>query len=384
MTNPAPTSPHSCLPVLLSASLPDALAGTPEGQRLLDHTTAIVEALFDAGIHLVFGGHPTITPLVHRAARARGAAKPPIDLFQLERFRGQTPPEVGDARVFDRVHWVGDPQLPLGEDLSHLRGPMVALARAAIFIGGQTGSQTSDQQGDQQGCQPGIRDEFTRFRARHPEAPIYLVGGAGGETARLVAEAQGQDCERNGLQGEAREVLHASHNGHIVAALIARDLVRYCGAFRHPCPPPQHNDPSPSETPAMPSPTLDKHLPLVQGVINRLAGNSFSLKGWSVTLVSALLALAGNSGVPWAVPIALLPALTFWGLDGFFLAQERLYRDLYARLIAPGSQVPDYSMVTPPCTRAVWRKATFSRTLVPFHGSILAAVVAVLVYLWIA
>lgn len=34
----------------------------------------------------------------------------------------------------------------------------------------------------------------------------------------------------------------------------------------------------------------DKHLALVQGVINRLAGNSFSLKGWSVTLVSALLA----------------------------------------------------------------------------------------------
>lgn len=376
MSSPAPTTVHSCLPVLLSASVPDGLAGTPEGQRLLDYTAAIIEALFDAGIHLVFGGHPSITPLVHRAAQARGAAKPPIDLFQLERFRSAAPPEVGDARVFDRVHWVGDPRLPLGEDLGHLREPMVALARAAIFIGGQT----SDPKGGFQGGQPGIRDEFTRFRARHPEAPIYLVGGAGGETARLVAEAQGQDWERNGLQGEAREVLHASHNGPIVAALITRDLVRYCGAFRHPGPPPQHKGPSPTEAPTTPSPTLDKHLPLVQGVINRLAGNSFSLKGWSVTLVSALLALAGKDGTPWAAPIALLPALTFWGLDGFFLAQERLYRDLYARLIAPGSQVPDYSMVTTPCTRAVWRKATFSWTLFPFHGSILATALAILAY----
>jgi hypothetical protein len=134
----------------------------------------------------------------------------------------------------------------------------------------------------------------------------------------------------------------------------------------------------------MPSPTLDKHLPLVQGVINSLAGNSFMLKGWSMTLISALLALAGKGDTPWAVPIALLPALTFWGLDGFFLAQERLYRDLYARLIAPGSQVPDYSMVTAPCTRSVWRKATFSRTLVPFHGSILATVLVVLGYRLIA
>jgi hypothetical protein len=380
MTNPASTSPHSCLPVLLSASVPDTLAGTPEGQRLLDYTTAIVEALFDAGIHLVFGGHPSITPLVHRAAQDRGAAKPPIDLFQLERFRHQAPPEVDDARVFDRVHWVGDPRLPLDADLGHLREPMVALTRAAIFIGGQT----SDDKSDHLGAQPGIRDEFQRFRARHPEAPIYLVGGAGGETARLVAEAQGQDWERNGLQGEAREVLHGSHNGHIVAALIARDLVRYCGSFRHQYQAPQHKGSSPTEAPAMPSPTLDKHLPLVQGVINSLAGNSFMLKGWSMTLISALLALAGKGDTPWAVPIALLPALTFWGLDGFFLAQERLYRDLYARLIAPGSQVPDYSMVTAPCTRSVWRKATFSRTLVPFHGSILATVLVVLGYRLIA
>lgn len=34
-----------------------------------------------------------------------------------------------------------------------------------------------------------------------------------------------------------------------------------------------------------------KHLELIQGVINRLAGNFFTVKGWSVLLVSALFAL---------------------------------------------------------------------------------------------
>ena len=75
-----------------------------------------------------------------------------------------------------------------------------------------------------------------------------------------------------------------------------------------------------------------KHLELIQGVINRLAGNSFLVKGWSVLLVSALLTLAarrqpdagaGLLGIPF------LPALIFWGLDGYFLWQERLYRALY-------------------------------------------------------
>lgn len=107
----------------------------------------------------------------------------------------------------------------------------------------------------------------------------------------------------------------------------------------------------------------EKHLALVQGVINRLAGNSFSLKGWSVTLVSALLALAAKDADTWLVAIALLPTLTFWGLDGYFLAQERLYRGLYARLIDPSEEVPLFSMVTEPFTAAEWTTAAFSRTL---------------------
>ena len=34
-----------------------------------------------------------------------------------------------------------------------------------------------------------------------------------------------------------------------------------------------------------------KHLELIQGVINRFAGNSFYMKGWTVVLLSALLVL---------------------------------------------------------------------------------------------
>lgn len=124
----------------------------------------------------------------------------------------------------------------------------------------------------------------------------------------------------------------------------------------------------------------DKHLALVQGVVNRLAGNSFALKGWSVTLVSALLALAAKDAGTRLVAIALLPTLTFWGLDGYFLAQERLFRSLYVPLIDPNDQVPAFSMKTEPLTSAAWTRATFSRTLLIFHGAILATVAVVLTY----
>lgn len=219
------TSTQAPLPVLLSASVPDEVAGTPQAQRVTDFVTAIVEALFSSGVHLVFGGHPTITPLVYHAARAHAGERPSITLFQLERFRGRTPPEVADGTVFGQIRWVGVSGLDIETDLANLREPMARLAEAAIFIGGKTAGFS--------GGKSGIRDEFERFRAHHVEGPVYLVGGAGGETARIIAESSGSDLEKNGTQGEARHVLHASHDAHIVAALIARDL----GRWSHPPPP---------------------------------------------------------------------------------------------------------------------------------------------------
>jgi hypothetical protein len=211
------------LPVLLSASVPDEIARTPEAQGVYELVAAIVRALFDLGVPLVFGGHPTITPLVHRLARERGTPSPPIELFQLERFRNQAPPETSDVAVFPQVHWVGDPAADIATDLVSLRDPMVRLAQAAIFVGGKTIGFS--------GAKPGIRDEYERFRAQHPDAPVYLVGTAGGETARLIEDAaqdpSGADWEKNGLHGEARHVLHVSHDPSLVAALIARDLGRY-------------------------------------------------------------------------------------------------------------------------------------------------------------
>lgn len=34
-----------------------------------------------------------------------------------------------------------------------------------------------------------------------------------------------------------------------------------------------------------------KHLEMIQGIINRMASNSFYLKGWAVTLVAGIFAI---------------------------------------------------------------------------------------------
>ena len=118
-----------------------------------------------------------------------------------------------------------------------------------------------------------------------------------------------------------------------------------------------------------------KHLEFIQGVINRLATNSFQMKGWSVVLVAAILVLLAREDRLDAAFIALLPIVVFWGLDGYFLWQERLYRALYDHARTLEEAQIDFAMnVTPFRTgyRRSWIGATLSITLVLFYG-ILAA-----------
>jgi hypothetical protein len=99
-----------------------------------------------------------------------------------------------------------------------------------------------------------------------------------------------------------------------------------------------------------------KHLELIQYIVTRLGQNSFAVRGWSVTLVSALFALiAAKDAPPIAALVAVVPAATFWGLDAYYLRQERLFRRLY-RAVAEDlanatTTTPTFSMDVSP-TRA--------------------------------
>ena len=65
------------------------------------------------------------------------------------------------------------------------------------------------------------------------------------------------------------------------------------------------------------------------GVINRHNSNSFRIKGWAITLVSAIFALTGTIKEPALCFIAIGPIVMFWILDSMFLANERCFISLY-------------------------------------------------------
>lgn len=85
-----------------------------------------------------------------------------------------------------------------------------------------------------------------------------------------------------------------------------------------------------------------RYLEMIQGVINRMAANSFSLKGWAVTLVAGILVLADKDR--WYFLIAYIPIIVFWGLDAYYLLLERRYRALYDKARMMNDEHIDFSM----------------------------------------
>jgi len=92
--------------------------------------------------------------------------------------------------------------------------------------------------------------------------------------------------------------------------------------------------------------TLHKEIDLIQGVINRMASNSFLLKGWTVTIIVAVLALTKDTivtnDITYFALILLIPLCVFWYLDAFFLHKEKCYRELYKWVIENRATSEEY------------------------------------------
>lgn len=88
------------------------------------------------------------------------------------------------------------------------------------------------------------------------------------------------------------------------------------------------------------------YLQMIQGIVNRMASNSFMLKGWAVTLIAGIFALASKDTDKVYFLIAYIPIIIFWGLDAYYLMQERLYRNLFNSVRCINDSEIDFSMDT--------------------------------------
>lgn len=140
-----------------------------------------------------------------------------------------------------------------------------------------------------------------------------------------------------------------------------------------------------------------KHLEMTQAVIARLAGNSFLIKGWAITLAAAFCGFALNSREGILAVAGAVTTLFFWILDAEYLRSERLFRAFYNRVREGDADIPALSLdaTAPAFVRRVQagsagcaasiasRWGTLRRpTLMYFYGMILLVAIVVAVVAW--
>lgn len=112
------------------------------------------------------------------------------------------------------------------------------------------------------------------------------------------------------------------------------------------------------------------HLTFIQQIITRMASNSFNLKGWTVAMVAAIFALSSEDSSPWFSGITIFTTIIFWYLDGYYLRQERAYRQMYNAVVIGQPSVDILSLNAGSflaTEKSIWR-IMLSQTLIIFYG----------------
>lgn len=204
--------------IFLSAAMPDESESEAAAHTLAPFVITFVQTVFSLGATVVFGGHPSITPMVHKAiidiaAEDSGA----IELHQAKLWIRALPMEAKERRIFGEICWHGVGK-DIGADLSALRSGMIGVdLDAAVFVGGKVIESKTKP--------PGLVLEYTRFRdcTECPNRPAFLLGLADGAAASLIKAGEPPDDVVDPLIAHE---LATTHDPDLATALIVAELCR--------------------------------------------------------------------------------------------------------------------------------------------------------------
>ena len=122
------------------------------------------------------------------------------------------------------------------------------------------------------------------------------------------------------------------------------------------------------------------YLQFLQNNISRMNTNSAQVKGWCITIVTALLAIFAAIKNPLFLVLCLVPIILFCFLDARYLQQEHKFVEMYNSYIKDAESKPNtYEMPMKSYSKGLkgFFKALFSWAVVPVYGLIAIMVVGI-------
>lgn len=123
---------------------------------------------------------------------------------------------------------------------------------------------------------------------------------------------------------------------------------------------------------------LHKHLEMIQGVINRMASNSFIIKGWSITAIGSLYAFWLSQKDNNILLLIFIVNIFFWLHDTYYLYLERGFRNLYDKVRLVKNKDINFDM-TPVFNEKLYITAV--RPVLLYSYGILTIITIVIIYI---
>lgn len=124
--------------------------------------------------------------------------------------------------------------------------------------------------------------------------------------------------------------------------------------------------------------TRIRYLEAIQRVVDRLSNISFILKGWAVSLVAGLMALAASGSNQGFVLIAYIPTVLFWLLDSYFLMMERQYRVLFEKNKDLSQELEFFTLKRDKATFTMFGAAAASTTMLMTYIPLIVSMLIVM------
>lgn len=124
-----------------------------------------------------------------------------------------------------------------------------------------------------------------------------------------------------------------------------------------------------------------KHLEMIQSNISRISSKSTSIRGWAITLISAIL-IFGDSSKDMKIYfylIVALPLISFYILDTYYNQIERKFRELYED-VRKGNK-KDYELIPSKVTIPDISKGLTSFSQLIFYLPVVVLLVLISIFL---
>ena len=206
--------------VVLAASYPPReYKSKADSHEIAAAVKAFIGAVFHKGWRILFGGHPTISPLVLMIAREYGR-RGSVTIFQSAYFKNHPGAATQSlaAEHFGRIVLIpNDPAEPIPKrdeladptkcpkSLSAMRGAMLSEPNIVglVLIGGDTG----------------LGEELALFRTIMPKRPVIPIAAPGGIASELLDRAHTPEMDER-----LRTALNGSRNYTFLCARIVNYL----------------------------------------------------------------------------------------------------------------------------------------------------------------